>query len=227
VNALALMDWYGDASQKAWLKTVLDQGGWLGVWATEPAPGVSLEGDRLSGAKMFATGAGGLAFAVVTARPEQGERRLIVVPADEADRADLSGWRVRGMRATVSGRYDLTGLAAPALAQLGSPGDYDREPRFTAGAWRFTAVQLGGIEGLVLAMRDALSDAARADPMQRARFGEAAIAARTAFLWVREAAFRAADETGDARCGRAGRAGCHGTGRPRRRHAQRLRRRAD
>lgn len=198
VNALALFDWYADPTQKSWLGAVLAQSGWFGVWATEPPPGVCLVGDRLQGAKMFATGAGGLEHAVITVRPEEGERQLIVVPANDAARADLSGWRVRGMRATVSGRYDVTGLKVDVAQRLGRPGDYDREPRFTAGAWRFTAVQLGGVEGLVMAMRDALSDAARADAIQRARFADAVVAARTAWLWVREAALRAASEAPDA-----------------------------
>lgn len=198
VNALALFDWYADAAQKAWLGGVLERGGWFGVWATEPPPGVRLVGDALEGAKMFATGAGGLAHAVITAQPEAGERQLVVVPGDRMERADLSGWRVRGMRATTSGRYDVTGLKVGDRQRLGRPGDYDREPRFTAGAWRFTAVQLGGVEGLVMAVRDALSDAARADPLLRARFVDAAVAARTAWLWVREAAIRAASEAPDA-----------------------------
>jgi alkylation response protein AidB-like acyl-CoA dehydrogenase len=198
VNALALFDWYGSPDQKAWLGAVLDRGGWFGVWATEAQPGVRILGDRLTGAKMFATGAGGLDFAIVTAQPDEGARRLVVVPADDPARADLTGWRVRGMRATVSGRYDLDGLAADSARCVGAPGDYDREPRFTAGAWRFLAVQLGGIEGLVLALRDALSETARADPLQRAKFAQSAIAARTAFLWVREAADRATREAPDA-----------------------------
>ncbi|MFT6428030.1 MAG: alkylation response protein AidB-like acyl-CoA dehydrogenase, partial [Brevundimonas sp.] len=131
VNALALFDWYADPAQKAWLGKVLAQGAWFGVWATEPPPGVRLVGARLQGAKMFATGAGGLDYAIITAQPEQGERELIVVPANAPERADLSGWRVRGMRATTSGRYEVTGLTVDADQRLGRPGDYDREPRFT------------------------------------------------------------------------------------------------
>ncbi|AQR62861.1 acyl-CoA dehydrogenase [Brevundimonas sp. LM2] len=202
VNALKLYDWYGAPEQTAWLRTVLDDGALFGVWATEPPPGVTLVGTdddlRLQGAKAFATGAGGLAYALITVRPETGPRRLVVVPADHAERTDLSGWRVRGMRATGSGRYDLTGLKPRPRDLLGAPGDYDRDPRFTAGAWRFCAVQLGGIEGLLIELRAALSDAARADPIQRARFGEAVAATRTAGLWVREAALRAAVDDPDA-----------------------------
>ncbi|KAK0360707.1 hypothetical protein LTR94_026257 [Friedmanniomyces endolithicus] len=100
------------------------------------------------------------------------------------------------MRATVSGRYDLSGLSA--LMWLGGPGDYDREPRFTSGAWRFTAVQLGGVEALLAAMHEALSPAARADAIQRARFVDAVVATRTAHLWVKKAALCAQAEVEEA-----------------------------
>lgn len=196
VNAMKLYAWYGSAEQKSWLADVLNDGAMFGVWATEPQPGVRLretpDGPRLEGGKAFATGAGGLAYALVTAQPLEGPRRLVVVPANQTVRADLSGWRVRGMRATGSGLYDLTGLRPASRDLIGEPGDYDRDPRFTAGAWRFCAVQLGGVEGLLVALRAALSDVARADPIQRARFADAVAATRTAGLWVREAALRAA-----------------------------------
>lgn len=202
VNALKLFDWYGAPSQKAWLADALHAGRLFGVWATEPAPGVGLHhhnaGWSLCGAKAFATGAGGLDHAIITARPADGKRRLVVVPANDPDRTDLSDWRVRGMRATGSGRYDLSGLVVTEADLLGEPGDYDQEPRFTAGAWRFTAVQLGGIEALLIEIRAAMSATAREDPLQRAKFAEAVVASRTACLWVREAALRAADDDADA-----------------------------
>lgn len=201
VNALALFGWYASDRQIAWLGHHLDRGAWFGVWATEASPGVRLtSGDapRLQGAKVFASGAGGLAYAIVTAAPEAGERRLVVVPADLQDRTDGSRWRVRGMRSSVSGRYDLTDLPVSPDALLGEAGDYDREPRFTAGAWRFCAVQLGGIEALLIETRAAMSDAARADPIQRARFADAVAATRTAGFWVGEAASRACEDHPDA-----------------------------
>lgn len=202
VNAMKLFDWYGTAEQTSWLQERLRAGAFFGVWATEPPPGVALTRDDrgwiLSGAKSFATGAGGLSHAVVTARRDDGETQLVIVPANETDRADLSQWRVRGMRATGSGRYDLSGMRPGDLDLLGGPGDYAREPRFTAGAWRFLAVQLGGIEALLIETRHAMSDAARADPLQRAKFADAVAATRTAYLWVREAARHAADAKPDA-----------------------------
>lgn len=202
VNALKLFAWFGSAAQKAALSLSLRDGAFYGVWATEPPPGVALtrDGDGwvLSGSKAFATGAGGLDHAVVTARREDGATQLVVVPADCPGRADLSGWRVRGMRATGSGTYDLSGLKIGEIHLLGSPGDYGGEPRFTAGAWRFLAVQLGGIEGLLAETRSAMSEIARGDPLQRVKFAEAVAATRTAYLWVREAAQRAADDAADA-----------------------------
>jgi alkylation response protein AidB-like acyl-CoA dehydrogenase len=97
------------------------------------------------------------------------------------------------MRGTMSGAYDLTGLPAGADFVIGEPGDYAREPRLAAGAWRFAAVQLGGIERVVTLLREHLSTVAEADPIHRARFAEAIAECRSAYLWVREAALRAND----------------------------------
>ncbi|MDO6415101.1 acyl-CoA dehydrogenase family protein [Sphingomonas sp. BIUV-7] len=201
VNALRLFDWYGSAAQQDWLGSQLAAGRFFGVWATEPSPGVALSFDgasgALTGAKSFASGAGGLDFSLVTVQPPEGQRRVAIVPANDTARADTRGWRVRGMRATLSGLYRLDGVPVQANDLLGEPGDYDRDPRFTGGAWRFTAVQLGGIEGLLQELRAAMSATARADPLQRAKFGAAVAATRTAWFWVKACAERAADEHPD------------------------------
>ena len=123
---------------------------------------------------------------------------MVIVPANDAERANLAGWRVRGMRATVSGRYAVEGLPIDPVMLLGRPGDYDREPRFTAGAWRFCAVQMGGVEALVAEIRRSMRDTARCDPIQRARFADAVAATRSAGFWVNEAARRFALQHGDA-----------------------------
>jgi alkylation response protein AidB-like acyl-CoA dehydrogenase len=201
VNALQLFDWYATSEQLEWLTGALNAGAWFGVWATEPQPGVRLElrdPPTLSGEKMFASGAGGLEHALVTAAVDGGERRLVIVPANDTCRADVSGWRVRGMRASVSGRYSLDGVSVDPEMLLGASGDYDRDPRFTAGAWRFCAVQLGGIEALIIEVRQSMRDTAREDPLQRARFAEAVVATRSAGFWVEEAARRFAADDEDA-----------------------------
>ena len=201
INGVLLFGWYGSDRQLNRLAADLRRNRVFGVWATEPAPGVVIDvtGSEaaLRGAKSFATGAGHIDRAIITART--GDRsQLVVVPADRPERTDASGWTMRGMKGTLSGRYDLTGLSAAGDATLGAPGDYLREPRFTAGAWRFTAVQLGGIERIVGLMRELMTETAREDPLQRVQFADAVVAARTAYLWVREAAVRAVGERDDA-----------------------------
>ncbi len=194
INALKLIDWYGNAAAKHLLGIRLAAGASLGVWATEAPPGLTIaigpDGPRLDGAKIFASGAGGLGFAVVTARLPDGRTQLALARADDPARADATGWRVRGMRATVSGRYDFSGMLSPDVELLGSEDDYWREPRFTAGFWRCLAAHLGGVEGLLIELRAAMSEAARGDPLHRAKFADAVTATRTAYLWVREAALR-------------------------------------
>lgn len=201
VNALLLFDWFGTPAQMSTLRETLSAGAFFGVWATEPQPGVRLiredTGLTLDGAKSFATGAGGLAQAIITVQPSEGSRRLVIVAADDPDRTDLSQWRVRGMRATGSGRYDLSAMKIGEESLLGEAGQYDEEPDFTTGAWRFTAVQLGGVEALLSETRNAMVPASRDDPLQRAKFADAVAATRTAYLWVRECALRAADRVED------------------------------
>ncbi|MDG5487818.1 acyl-CoA/acyl-ACP dehydrogenase [Sphingomonas sp. BGYR3] len=202
VNAVLLYDWFGDAGQRAWLGQRLLEGCVFGVWASEQSPGVRLIGDpqapMLAGSKHFASGAGGNAYAIVTAQCAGASRRLVTVRADDVARTDNSRWRVRGMRATMSGSYALDDIVPGAGAMLGQPGDYDLEPRFTAGAWRFCAVQLGGIEALVQTLKADLSEAAIDSAVARASFANAVVAARTAYLWVREVMLRAAQQDDDA-----------------------------
>jgi alkylation response protein AidB-like acyl-CoA dehydrogenase len=201
VNGARLIAWCGDDGQRRRLREQLRAGEVFGVWNTEKPPGVRIDtadGEpSLVGQKTFATGAGYIDHAIVTASLGDGRKQMVIAGAGDLSRADASGWRVRGMRATLSGVYDLTGQPANSDTLLGGPGDYEREPRFSAGAWRFTAVQLGGVERVIGLLRDHLAGSpAGEDPIHRARFGQALAAARSAFMWVREAADRA--EAGNA-----------------------------
>jgi alkylation response protein AidB-like acyl-CoA dehydrogenase len=196
VNGARLVDWYGDRAQREALNQQLADGESFGVWNTEPAPGVALRWQggawRLVGAKSFATGAGYIDRAVITAALPDGQRQMLIVRASDLARADPSAWKMRGMRTTVSGPYDVSDLPPEDFSLLGRPGDYLKEPRFSAGAWRFTAVQLGGVERILALLRGHLvGSAAGQDPIQRARFADALTQARSSYLWVREAAVRA------------------------------------
>jgi hypothetical protein len=191
VNAVLLIGWYGDPAQRRALEADLAEGALMGVWATEPPPGVRVvetpAGPALGGAKSFATGCVALRRAIITVATDAG-KRLVIAPLDSG-RADTSAWRTRGMRATGSGLYDFTGVPIAPAMWLGEVGDYEAEPRFTGGAWRFTAVQLGGVERLVMLAREhLLRGDAHKDPLQRAHFARAVTATRSAGLWVREAA---------------------------------------
>jgi hypothetical protein len=196
INGARLVAWYGDEVQRRRLAQDLQDGALYGVWNTEPSPGARIirggKGPILAGYKCFASGAGHVDRAVVTALEASGARRMIVVDGADAARADASGWKVRGMKASVSGFYNLSALPVTRETLLGGPGDYEREPRFSMGAWRFTAVQLGGAERILGLIRDHLvAQPAGVHMVQRARFASAVAATRSAWLWVREAAVRA------------------------------------
>jgi LmbE family N-acetylglucosaminyl deacetylase len=61
---------------------------------------------------------------------------------------------------------------------LGEPDAYFAQPDFSTGAWRFLAVQLGGIEAVAEALREHLLRTGRGDnPHQAARLGTVLAAA--------------------------------------------------
>lgn len=199
VNALALVDRYASAAIRERLAADARAGHLFGVWNTQAeADGLVLEtqggGFRLSGRKTFASGAGSVTRPLVTARDGQGRQQMLVVDLEPATRADLSAWQVQGMRASASGALDFSGLRVDARAFVGAPDDYFREPVFSGGAWRFAAVQVGGIEAVFDALRAHLRATGRGgDPHQQARLGEAAVAVEGARLFVERAAILAGD----------------------------------
>lgn len=195
VNALQLVARYGDAAQRARLFDDARQGHLFGVWNTEPSDdGLKLVerpgGYRLRAGKILASGAGYVTRPLVTARTIPGDRPFMVIPdLAPGTRADLSEWRAHGMRASATGRIDLTGLDIASDDLLGEPDAYARQPYFFGGAWRFAAVQVGGIEAVLDIWRDHLRRTGRGhDPHQSARLGEGLVAAETARLWVERAA---------------------------------------
>jgi alkylation response protein AidB-like acyl-CoA dehydrogenase len=93
------------------------------------------------------------------------------------------------MRASATGTIDFEDIAIGADAILGGRDDYQRQPAFSSGAWRFAAVQFGGIEAVFDAWRVHLGATGRGgDPHQRARLGEGAIAVEGARHWIERAA---------------------------------------
>lgn len=198
VNAHLLVQRYGSAAARQRMADDAWAGHWSGVWNTEPAQGgLKLEkaGDSyvLRGAKSFASGAGFVTRPLATAEGPDGRRVMVVPTLELGERADLSSWRAHGMRSSATGTCDLDGMKVGPESIIGEPDDYVRQPTFSGGAWRFLAVQTGGIEAVFEIHRQHLLKTGRGtDPHQLARLGQAATAVETARLFVARAADAAA-----------------------------------
>jgi len=199
VNALRLALRYGTEAQARRAAADALAGLLFGLWVTDP-PGERLrrKDGRLRGRKGPCSGAGHCTRALVTVKETDGTRMaLVALGGNEPITGDAGA--LQGMRAASNGTVDLTGLAAPDESLLGAPGDYLREPEFSCGAWRTTAVTLGGLDALVGATREHLVRRGHADaPMQQARFGQMLIARETARLWTEQAAHSAERPEGSA-----------------------------
>jgi alkylation response protein AidB-like acyl-CoA dehydrogenase len=196
VNALHLMARYGARPQGDDL---------YALWVTDPAEGrlrVRRAGNRilLDGGKQFCSAAGHATGALVTACDENGDTRMLVLPLGMGETVTPLPSPLQGMRAAVTGAVDFTGCEVSAQAILGGAGDYLREPDFSAGAWRGSAVALGGLIALLDHGIEQLRQSERLDGAHaQARLGQAIIARETSRLWVETTARIAEDpaaETG-------------------------------
>jgi alkylation response protein AidB-like acyl-CoA dehydrogenase len=198
VNALELVLRYGTDRPVELVAEEARAGKLFGVWNTDDAKGLRLihkyGRSWLEGRKILASGAGHIERPLVTATDENGRRMIILPKLSAADRADVSRWTAQGMRASATGAVDFTGIEIEPMEIVGGEGDYERQPWFSAGAWRFAAVHLGGMERLFDLLRHHLQETNRGqDPHQAARLGRAAMALETARLWVTQAASVAED----------------------------------
>ncbi len=193
-NALLLMQRYAtSAQQERWAADARDHHRLFSVWSTQGSDGVHLlplgNGRyRLEGAKTFASGAQHIARPLITAETPDGGWQMLIVPTERTVPAepDASFWRPLGMRATVSGRMDFSGLEVGPEDLLGEPGDYFRQPGFSGGGIRFMAVQIGGAQALLEATRDFVRVQDRAgDPFVRERIGRMAALVETGGHWLR------------------------------------------
>jgi alkylation response protein AidB-like acyl-CoA dehydrogenase len=193
VNALELVLRYGNHQRVELVAEEARAGKLFGVWNTDDSNGLRLIHRHgrswLEGRKVLASGAGHIERPLITATDEDGRRLMVLPNMGASDRADLSAWRAQGMRASATGAVDFTGVEIEPIEIVGREGDYERQPWFSAGAWRFAAVHLGGMERLFDLLRRHLQETNRGkDPHQAARLGGAAMALETARLWVAQAA---------------------------------------
>lgn len=196
VNVVRLVGLYGTQEQRHTLATTSEKGILAGIWVTDGDPPVTIRKEgglyRLSGIKGFASGVNEVGLALITATTEQEESVMLLVPTTDAARRRPGPGKLTGMQASGTGAYDFTGLTVSAQDILGAAGDYLRQPEFSAGAWRGSAVALGAMDRLVDLLREELLARKRAhNPHQLCRIGDAMILQKTASLWVRQAAHAA------------------------------------
>lgn len=203
INARHLIARFGTPAQRARAMADIQAGELFALWVTDP-PDHGLRmircGNhiRLEGGKMFCSGAGFATRALLTARDASGDSLMLVVTLNRGERVRPLEAPLQGMRGAVTGAVDFNGCSVAADALLGGPGDYVREPDFSAGAWRGSAVASGALRGLVDLAVATLRALGRADdPHQKARLGQAIIAWETSRLWVRQVARLAEDPDTD------------------------------
>lgn len=199
INARHLITRFGTSGQRMQAIADVQAGELFALWVTDPpdeALRMMRHGDRilLQGSKMFCSGAGFATRALLTARDETGASRMLVATLGAGERVRPLEAPLQGMRGAVTGAVDFSGCSLPVEAVLGAPGDYLREPDFSAGAWRGSAVASGGLHNLVELAVGILRARGRADnPHQRERLGSAMIALETTRLWVQQVARVAED----------------------------------
>jgi len=199
LNALQLIGRFaGPRQRERWFREARE-GHLFGVWNTEMQDGVRIHGHpggalRLSGSKSFCSGSAWVSRPLITGQiladpPNEGGWQMAVVDLDRCQPpVDDSFWRPLGMRNSVSHKIDFTGIDLTPDQLLGRPGDYNLQPEFSGGAIRFAAVQLGGAEALLTALRTFLRQARRTDdPHQRSRVGRMAVMVESGTLWLRRA----------------------------------------
>lgn len=190
VNAVKLVALFAEGDDRRFWLDEVARGRLFGVWGADGPEPVRIAGGRLSGAKLYASGADVLDYAVISARDGDGAIVLFVLPAERlAGRLFPDEWSMTGMRATASGRCNLDGLALRPDDMLGQPGDYHREPHFQGGVWRYAAAQLGAMRAILQATAAQLDRRGQAAaPLQVARLRRMTTACETARLWLLRAA---------------------------------------
>jgi alkylation response protein AidB-like acyl-CoA dehydrogenase len=178
----------------------------LGVWAAEPAGATVTAtarrgGWQLHGAKPYASGAGDLTHALVTARA--GDERMLFLVGRDHWRSEPGTWQAVGMAGSDSPTVmiDAT-LGADAL--IADAGGYLRRPGFWHGGIGVAAVWFGGARGVARPLRHAgREDRLSAHGAAHLGAVEVALACGETLLAVAADAIDAdpldADRTGEAR----------------------------
>lgn len=175
VDALQIIMRYGDPDIAKLHSKLAGAGATYGVWnAHDASDPLMLDNGRLSGSKLFASGAGIISHALVTADVGASQGlQLILLPISKTDmQLDRDSWNVTGMRRSQSYKASWDSCEIDPEWLIGAPGDYETQPWFSGGAIRYVAVQAGGIAALFDQTCDHLNATGRdSDPIQAARLG--------------------------------------------------------
>jgi len=193
INALNLIDLYGNSAQKERYYQEALGGKGFGIWNTDaPENPVKLvkNGSKygLFGIKLFCSGGLHMQRPIITAATATGPQ-MVIIHSEELDktREDASSWTPLGMKASYSVTIDFSTYCPKAIQLLGAPGDYGTQPHFSTGAIRFAAVQLGGAQALAQCAFSHLKKHKRdSDPHQRTRMGKMVILLESGRNWLRE-----------------------------------------
>lgn len=203
VNALRLVMRYGNEPQRRQAAKDAISGKLFALWVTDD-PASPLRSEHrsgilhLSGTKSICSAAGHAQRAVVTAATPEGTDVMLLLSLGAGEQVCAQNSSLLGMRAAVSGRVSFDGCTAPTTDMIGRPGDYLREPEFSTGAWRSSAVALGGLAAILFVAREQLVARGRdGDPHQRARMAQTFIAHQTGWLWLQKVA-QLLEHEGDA-----------------------------
>lgn len=192
LNALLLIDRFGSSDQKQEYFLQAISGRIFGIWNSEfPSERLrflpSKDGYELEGAKVFCSGASNIHRPIVTAEGPGGSHMIVLSMEDYDLEEDMAYWRPMGMKASVSCRFDFTGIRFGKSQILGDAYDYVCEPDFTGGATRFAAVQLGGAEAAIRTTAQHLNKMDRVGaPEQIARLAKLAMLRKTGNLWLQD-----------------------------------------
>ncbi len=194
INALLLIGIYGNSSQKAKYYQLGCDGYLFGIWNTESdSEKLQIQQKNkslfLKGAKTFCSGALHIDFPIITAGTNFGTQMMVFSVKEQKHlQEDWSLWNPIGMRSSVSCRIDFTGSSVSSENFLGKVGDYFREPYFSWGAVRFSAIQIGSARAIFdIVIKDLEKSNRSSDPYQKMRLGKMAILMETAGLWLEKA----------------------------------------
>ena len=199
INALFLIHLYATQEQKAvWYNDAEQHQRLFSVWNTQGGDGVRIHATgrgtyTLEGSKTFCSGAGWINRPLVTGEligADQKGWQMCIIPTERVKAIPQNDcfWQPLGMRASASFKLDFTGVELEEQDLLGHPGAYFQQPYFSGGAIRFAAVQLGGAEALLEAVRAFLTSLNRTDDVfQKARVAEIAYLVESGNQWIQSA----------------------------------------